>query len=154
MKKLIKKICIILMILVFFISTTGFTLYIHNCSCYNITKHVIFNELIKSKPGCCCEETTKNIAKEEIKTTFANSDCCHNEHILIKSSTYMLPVFLKLSENKAFKLISFFIPLKTVFFTENKTIFVLLASYFYPPPLLYGRLLIIFHNQFKVPLSV
>ncbi len=143
------------MVLVFFISSTGFTLYIHICDCLGTTKHVVFNELVKSKPICCCERFEKpHNSNQETNTRIDNSECCQNKHLLIKSGSYMLPIVTKLSEEKAYKLISFFIPIKTIYTIENRANGKKLASHYFPPPLLYGRSLIISFNQFKIPLFV
>ena len=155
MNNWIKKASIILMVLVFFISSTGFTLYIHICDCMNTTKRVVFNELIKSKPICCCERFEKlPNSKQETNINIDNKECCQNKHLLIKSSSYMLPIVTKLSEDKSFTLLSYFIPTKTIYRIENKANSKKLASHYFPPPLLYGRSLIILFNQFKIPLFV
>ena len=155
MNNWIKKASIILMVLVFFISSTGFTLYIHICDCMNTTKHIVFNELVKSKPICCCErfEEPPN-SKQETDTSIDNSECCQNKHLLIKSSSYMLPVVTKLSEDKSFTLLSDFIAIKIKISSENKAIGEKIASHYFHPPLLYGRALIISFNQLKIPLFV
>jgi hypothetical protein len=153
MNNWIKKASIILMVLIFFISTTGFTLYIHVCSCFNVTKHAVFNEIVKSKPICCCEKENQFKENNYSNTSFDYSECCKNKHLLIKSATYMLPVISKLSEDKTFKLVSYFIPTKTLFSKENNKDYEKLASHYFPPPLLYGRSLIISFSQFKIPLS-
>jgi hypothetical protein len=142
------------MVLIFFTGTTGFTLYIHICSCFNTTKYAFFHELAKTKPTCCCEEKNTNSPDLNTYTTIKNSECCQNKHLLIKSTTYMQPVITKFSEDKTFKLLTYYIPTKTIFTSENKVSYKKLASHYFPPPLLSGRLLVISYNQIKVPLSV
>jgi hypothetical protein len=155
MKIWINKISIILLVLLFFISTTGFTLYVHICSCIGSTKHALYNELIKSKPVCCCEKYEKlNTTNPETTTNIGNSECCQNKHLLIKSTTYSLPVVFKLSKDQNFTLLPFYIPTNPLFLIENKGICENIGSLYFPPPLLYGKSLIISNNQFKIPLSV
>jgi hypothetical protein len=155
MRVWINKISIILLVLLFFISTTGFTLYIHICSCIKTTKHAVFSELIKSQPICCCEKLEKfNSIIPETNTKISNSECCQNKHLLIKSTTYSIPILLKLSKSQNLKLLTFFFITNPLFLKEKKDICENKGTYYFPPPLLYGKSLIISYNQIKIPLSV
>ncbi len=155
MCKWIKKTGIMLMLLVFFTSTTGFTVYIHVCSCLNTSKQHIFNELFKSKPVCCCErETNTNTEYEGSNEHYTNSACCQNNHFLVKSFSYLPPLVIKLSNDQLDKSL-FCSVIKKLNFSQGNDLFIEKLSYHYhPPPLIAGKQLIIFYNQIKIPLPV
>jgi len=153
MIKRIKQIGIVIMVLVIFFSTTGISLYIHFCSCLNTTNYTFFPEFIKNKNNCCCEEKNNNTDNVNLYN-FQNNDCCKNKHLLYKLNTYLIPLLLKITEKISFPLLFCYESEKLVYAIFSQTDFNKLYTYYFPPPHLYGKILLLFIHHIKIPLPV
>lgn len=93
--KIVSRFLVIITILVFAISTTGFTLYTHNCSHHNLTSTVISpdnccddvdEEIPIEAHGCCASETTSNTCG----SNYQESSCCETDLNYFRLSEWYL----------------------------------------------------------------
>jgi len=145
------KIISVFLVVVVFISTTGFTLHKHICSCNNENVYTFFPELFGLKKSCCCAEIKKaEEVQSRYKQLLSNRGCCKNVFLF-----YKLPS-LNVTVNNVIQKFSFLVI--PFIYNENalmSTTQVNELSYFLyrPPPLtLYGLSFIHFIHCLKIPL--
>jgi len=147
--KLLKKTGIILLLLVFMTGSTGISILHHICSGSKTDHVTVYPEFFShSSSACCADEETINRA--DLPVSFTATPCCKN-----LLSFFKLPVITVLSSHPEIPVNPFisFLELnpgiqilRDIPFPEKNIHFE-----FYSPPF-YGRSLIHYLHQIKVPL--
>jgi hypothetical protein len=153
MKLTLREFFLFLTLVVFLAGTTGVSFYIHECSSSHKRDIFVYPEISNKTASCCCaDEVHGSINSEERITSFKEPECCKNTHVYLKASFTGFPVFYQFDQ----KLLQ--APLPADFLNlsindkEPATVdFTLPVDH--PPPR-YGKALVHFLHQIKIPASV
>ncbi len=148
MKALTNKLFAILMALVLFITTSGFTVYEHQCSCTDTVTTLLFDD-----EADCCEKVTQSCCAQEShsceqKDRDEDKDCCKSSPKYIKIDVPLeLPAKVQsVSEN--FKLVPVLLTLLDDDFDEG---IIQNNKYCEIPSIRHqGIRLILYHQQLKI----
>lgn len=147
-EKISYKIIAISLALLVFVSATGFTLHKHICHCKNETVYSFFPEIFGLSESCCCAETGYDQNYLFQKQLIKNYDCCKNVYLFYKS-----PVKVQIL-NSVLKYKISFNGLQTetkIFDIPGKIINPEVSIYRPPPLLLFGKTLITYLHNLKIP---
>jgi hypothetical protein len=149
---LVKNISAMALLLVFLISSSGFTIATHYCSGSKKTTQSIKTGFAAKDNGCggmSCG-IAKNHARAESPGSISKSSCCKENSIFYKIApvnndlTSRLPVISPL-QNILFQGILF-----QTLFSAQKQQLTILREQFFPPPKA-GKQLILFLQQIRIP---
>jgi hypothetical protein len=141
---------ICLLLLIFIVSSTGISFYIHTCGSNQKKEVRIFREIFEQKIACCCDDNLNIPTKGSSETSLNDADCCRISHLFIKAPFLGFPILEKYSVPE-FQVTHFLETalLKLQFIQESK------ASYIpFPdpsPPPLSGVILLHFLHQIRIP---
>ena len=153
MKQILGKFFLFLVLAVFLAGTTGVSFYIHECSSSKQRDIFLYPEISNKTTSCCCaDEINGNLLPDESVSSLNEPACCKNTHIYLKASFTGFPVFYQLDQ----KLLQSELPADFLNLSINDkepaTVYFTLPVD-HPPPR-YGKALVHFLHQIKIPASI
>lgn len=147
----VKHISVIILSAIVLLANGGFNVYVDHCHCKNTDIHSIFFH------QQCCEnehkviEKTSDCCKQDRKIECnKKSNCCNSIHKFYKLDN----TFKSLTENIKFNTYTLFIRSYNIIFNiEFIEQNIKITNPESPPPLLFGRNLIYFIQNIKIPIS-
>lgn len=156
MKKITTYIISFIAIVLILASSTGLSFVVHHCNSSQSNSFKFFTDHYKckteieneqSKPNCCCAKHSE-MAENKLHNNLNKSDCCKNTYKYLKVS------FQYDNGISVQKTIIAHIPFvtNTCSFLNSKQIVTYIYSLYHPPPLaFYGKHLIYFIQNIKIP---
>jgi hypothetical protein len=153
MKQIFRTVFLSLMLAAFLFGTTGVSFYIHECSSSQTKEVFAFPELLNKTVTCCCaDEVHGGISSGETVSSFNEPECCKNTHHYLKASFTGFPVFYQFNADLCQKMIT--ADLLNLFPDDpDSEISTFTLRVDHPPPR-YGKLLVHFLQQLKIPVPV
>jgi hypothetical protein len=150
MRKAIRNSLIFLMLAAFLTASCGVSFYVHECRSSQTRDVFAFPEIFNQRSSCGCEEVATGPAPDPF-ISFHEQDCCKTSHVYLKAKISGLPVFSQAEGKLLFTAAQVDLPGLTLVNEKSPQIKEVIS--FYHPPPLYGKELIHFLHQIKIPLS-
>jgi hypothetical protein len=153
MKQTLGKFFLFLILAIFLAGTTGISFYLHECSSNHKRDIFVYPEISNKTASCCCaDEVHGSLNSVEKVTSFKEPECCKNTHVYLKVTFTGFPVFYQFDQ----KLLQIELPADFLSLSINDQVPVNVdykLSIDHPPPR-YGKSLVHFLHQIKIPAAV